>query len=176
MSKLISNMSDLKEKFVTEIFDPTKHSWGNIKERIIFIEHEAFGDKAFSDEQFENDFKNKNSTVVLLKNSNSNVVGFIYAQSVDTVFSERTGENKEIAIIWDIVIEEKFRGKHLAGILTDRLEEELKKRKYKYIEMDARIENSYADNVAKHYKDRIVKQSEPHNSPWGEQIFFRIKL
>lgn len=159
-------MLNQKNNYEVEIFDPKKHSWSDIKERIISIEHEAFGDKSFSDEDLSNDFQNVNNVVVLLKDSN-NILGFVYAEPAN---------KEETALICDIVIEKKSRQKHLAGILMDSLEEELKKRKYKYIEMDAAVANNFAENISKQYKSRIVEQGEPHDSIWGKQVFFRIKL
>ncbi len=159
-------MLNQKNTYEVEIFDPTKRSWEDIKERIIFIEQEAFGDKSFSDENLSDDFQNANNVVVLLKDSDY-IVGFVYAEPAN---------KEETALICDIVIEKKSRQKHLAGILMGGLEEELKKRKYKYIEMDTAVANNFAANISKQYKNRIIEQGEPHDSIWGQQVFFRIKL
>jgi ribosomal protein S18 acetylase RimI-like enzyme len=159
-------MFNQQNNFRIEIFDPTKHSWETIKEQIIFIEHQAFGDKSFSNEVLSNDFRNKNNVVVLLKDLDY-IVAFVYAESAN---------KEETALICDIVIEEKARHKHLVRILMKGLEEELRNRKYKYMEMDAAVANNYAVNISKHYKNRIIEQGEPHDSIWGQQVFFRIRL
>ncbi len=159
-------MFDQENNFRVEIFNSAKHSWEGIRERIIFIEHEAFGDKSFSDEDLSNDFQDENNVAVLLKDLDV-IVGFAYTESAN---------KEETAIICDIVIEGQSRHKHLVGILMNALEEELRKRKYKYIEMDAAVTNNYAKNISKFYKNRIVEQGEPHDSIWGQQVFFRIKL
>jgi hypothetical protein len=56
-----------------------------------------------------------------------------------------------------------------------RMEEELRNMGYVYFEIDAVTANNYAGNIAKFYKYRILK-SEPHDSRWGPQVYFRIKL
>jgi len=57
----------------------------------------------------------------------------------------------------------------------NRIEEELKKMNYKYIDLCAVIANNFAENISKIYKERIIK-SESLDSKWGPQIYFRIKL
>ena len=160
-------MSDSLNNFIAEFYDPKVSSWENIKDKIFFIEQEAFGDKAFSTIELSKDFQDKKNTVILLKQPDSGfVVGFTYAEPLDI----------DTAYICDTVIQKDFRNKGLIKILMDCLEEELKNRGYKYIEREVVIGNDYANNIMKHYKDRIVKQSEPHESTWGSQIRFRIKL
>ena len=161
-----------------ELWDKNKEGekWGDIKGRVIFLENEEFKEKSFPEDQFECDFKNEKTVVILLKDPASNIIGYTYTQPIGNAFPERVSENEETALIWDTVIEKKWRGRHLVGIMMDCLENELRKRGYKYIEREVRVENNYAANVTKHYKDQIVKKSKPHDSPWGSQIFFKIKL
>jgi ribosomal protein S18 acetylase RimI-like enzyme len=168
----------MENNFTAELWDKDKYGekWEDIKERVLYLENEEFGDKSFPEEWFEKDFKNENTTVVLLKDQDLKIIGYTYACPIGNAFPERTSENMETALIWDTVIEKKWRGKHLVGLMMDRIEDELRKRGYKYVEREARTENNYAANIVKHYSDRIVKHSKPHDSPWGEQIFFRIKL
>lgn len=162
--------------FTTEIFQSEHSSWNKIKDRIIFLEQEAFGDKAFTNEQISEDFLNKNNFVVLLKEKESDmIVGFTYAKPIEEAEPNRAEEKGETAYIWDTVIKKEYRGRGLVGILTSRLEEELIKKNYKYIERYAIVANNYANNILKHYKDRIVK-SKPYDSIYGPQVYFRIKL
>jgi GNAT superfamily N-acetyltransferase len=77
--------------------------------------------------------------------------------------------------MWDTIIQNEHRGKGLLGELMSTLETELKKRGFKYLERNALTANNFAENISKHYNDRIIK-SFPLDSRWGPQIFFRIKL
>ena len=163
-------MKNQQDKFIAEIFDPAVSSWTDIEKSVVFIEHEEFGEKAFSGETLAKDFQNKQNIVVLLKSSDTKaVIGFTYAEPTS---------KKETAYIRDTVIQKDFRHKHLLGILMNCMEEELKKRGYKYMERKAAVANDYAKNISKHYQGRILEQSEPRYTPYldGQQVFFRIKL
>lgn len=160
--------------FTTEVFEHNESEWKKIKSDIISLENEAFGDKSFTEEEFDNDFLDKNNIIILLKDGDK-VIGFTYAKPVEYYYPERINEKGETALIHDTVIKKDYRGKKLVGILVGKLEEELKKNNFKYLERHALVANNYAENISKYYKDRIIK-SEPHDSEWGPQIFFRIRL
>lgn len=150
--------------------------WDKIGDTIIKLEREAFGDKSFTIDYLKSDFINPNNIVILLKEKNTEkIIGFTYAKPIEEAEPDRKAEKGETAYIWDTIIDKAYQGRHLVGIMMDRLEEELRKRNYKFIERNSLLEKNYADNVVKHYKDRIVK-SEPIDSIWGKQIFFRIRL
>lgn len=162
--------------FTTEIFQSRSSSWEEVKERVIFLEREAFENNAFPVEELTIDFLNENNIIVLLKNTELNeVVGFVYAKPIEDAEPSRSNEKGETAYLWDIVIKKEYRGRHLTGILMERIEEELKKMNYKYIDLCAVTANNFSDNISKVYKERIIK-SESLDSKWGPQVFFRIKL
>lgn len=55
--------------FEVKIFDNNKFSWAKIKEKIVFIEKEAFEKEAFTEEVLEEDFLDSKNIIVLLKNT-----------------------------------------------------------------------------------------------------------
>lgn len=160
---------------VVEVFSPNLQNWNEIRERIFLLEKQAFAALAFTSEEISSDFTNPNNTVILLKNDKSEIIGFIYAKPVEEAEPERVSEKGETAYIWDTVIEKEYRGRKLVGMLTGKLEEELGRKGYKYMERCAVVANNYANNVLKNYQDRIVKQ-EPIDSMYGPQIYLRIRL
>jgi ribosomal protein S18 acetylase RimI-like enzyme len=163
-------MTHSNNTFIAEIFDPRFRSWNDVAETVIAIEREAFAEKAFSDEDLASDFQDTRNIVALLRSTDSDaIIGFSYAKPLDD-------ERERTAFIWDTVIREEFRHKHLVGVLMQCLEAELKERGYEYLEREAAIANGYAENISKHYKGRIVEQGKPHDSIYGQQIFFRIRL
>ncbi len=163
--------------FEVKIFDNNPSQWAEIKETILSLEKEAFGKEAFTEEALKEDFLDTKNIIVLLKNTESNeVVGFAYAKPFDDPeTNDSPTKLGETAWIWNIIIQKEYRGKGLSGKMLAIIEEELKKLGFKYLEMNARIANNFANNISKHYKDRIIKSS-PLDSRWGPQIFFRIKL
>lgn len=162
--------------FSTEVFDNSSFHWTQIKDSIFSIEEEAFDEHSFTRKELEEDFLNSENIIVLLKNiDNEEVIGFTYAKPSEPETSDGPAKPGETAWIWDTVIRKEYRGKKLLGIMMEKLEEELRRRGFKYIERNAMVTNNFANNISKYYKERIIK-TFPLESKWGPQVFFRIKL
>lgn len=160
----------------TKIFTPSLANWELIKNKILFIEKEAFGSGAFGEEKIMTDFLDPKNIVVLLKDQTTDeVVGFTYAKPFEPETDDSPALPGETAWVWDTVIQKEYRGRSLLGQMMSVLEIELKKLGFKYMERNALTANDFAENISKHYKDRIIKNF-PLDSRWGPQIFFRIKL
>jgi len=157
------------------LYNSKELSWEKIKREIISIEREAFGEKSFSDKQLAIGFQYEKSVIVLLKDDQK-IIGFTYAQPAEVFTKENIPNKEKTAWVVDVVIKKEFRGRNLVGSMASVLEEELKKRGYEYFVTNAAIANNYAKNISDVYKDRIVKQEGPHDSEWGPQISFIIKL
>lgn len=168
-------MESTNDNFTAEIFDSDKSAWSDIKEEIVSMEQEAFGNESFTEEQLSKDFEDQQSTIAILKETDSgNIIGFTYAKPDDEEPLQK--EKEDTVLICDVVIKKEFRKKHLVGRLMECLENELRRKNFKYIETYARLANNYADNVAKSYKNSIIEQNGPLDSKWGPQMFFKIKL
>ncbi len=158
----------------TELFDQTSLSWEKIKKEILALEQEAFKENSFNMEVLEEDFLDKNNIIVLLKDAEK-VIGFTYAKPMEPETDDSPAKPGETAWMWDTIIQKEYRGKGLLGLIMSAIEDELRKRGFKYLERNALVANNFAENISKHYKDRIIK-SFSLDSRWGPQIFFRIKL
>jgi Acetyltransferase (GNAT) family len=100
--------------FTTERFQSSPVSWEKIKEQVIVLEREAFGDQAFTDDVISEDFLDSNSIIFLLKEKElDTVVGFLYAKPIEYAEPARESEKGETAYIWDTVIQKEYRGQHL---------------------------------------------------------------
>ena len=162
--------------FTTEIFQSSPDEWEKIRRDIISMEQESFGNEGFTDHELDTDFLNKNNIIILLWSTESNeVAGFTYLKPIEDAEPSRANEKGETAYMWDIIIKKEYRGMHLLEVLMGRMEEELKKLGYKYVELDALVKNNFAGNISKVYKERVIK-TEPHDSRWGPQVYFRIQL
>lgn len=157
-----------------EVFDHTLSSWNQIESSILNLEQEAFNQNAFTTEVLKEDFLNKDNIIVLLKDSSS-VIGFTYAKPMEPETDDSPALPGETAWMWDTVIQKEYRGRKLLGEMMLKIEDELRKRGFRYLERNALIANNFAENIAKNYKDRIIKTFSLE-SVWGPQIFFRIKL
>ncbi len=161
---------------LVEVFDNNQSSWVEIKDTIVSLEKEAFEQHPFIEDELEKDFLNPENTIVFLKNLDSQeVIGFAYAKPREPETSDSPAKPGETAWMWDTVIKKEFRGKGYLGVIMDKLEEELRNRGFKYLERNALVANNFAENISKHYKERIIKNF-PLESKWGPQVFFRIKL
>ncbi len=162
--------------FTVEFFDANLSNWESVKEKILFLETQAFEKEAFTEDTLKADFVDKNNIIVLLRNNDSNeIIGFAYTKPFEPETDDSPAKPGETAWIWGIVIQKEFRGQGLSGKMFSLIEKELKNRNFKYLEMNARTANNFAENIGKNYKDRIIK-TFPIDSRWGPQIFFRIKL
>lgn len=179
----------LPTHYPTEIYDPQTTPWESIRDDILRIEQSHFGENAFREETFQKSFANSDCIVVLLRDPRTHhVIWFTYTSPADTAYDntfhpERLPEIAQLdgksAYVEDTAIDRDYMGKHLVGWMMQTLESELAKKGYKYIERGAATANNYAANILKTYQasGRIVyAEPEPHESKYGPQQFFRMKL
>ena len=122
---------------------------------------------------------------MLLKDTETgHVVGFTYALPAEISYNkdfhpERLNEVKaldsKVAYIEDTAIDPEYMGHRLVVPLISTLEEALVNKGYGYFDRDSAVKHNYATNIAKIYGDRIIA-SHPHESKYGDQVFFRIRL
>lgn len=168
-----------------EILDMKETKWEDIKESVINIENSSFDESIRYDENdFKEDFYKKDNVVVLLRleDETKKIIGYTYAEPSES-------GNKEIAYIVSTAILPEYRHMGFLGKLVDALEQELQKRKYKFIERDSMIKGGYSDQIKKHYgerqdkdgakiESRIIKQhpSEDNEGDDDDREYFLIKL
>ncbi len=158
-------------EYQAEVFTPNEENWLKIENRIIALENEAFPTYPYSQEDLHTAFTNTENTVVLLKETGSDqLVGYVYSVMVDTWYPERISERNETVVLDNIVLDKSCRGQHLAETMTNLFEDELRRKKFKYFEVNANIPNGYAAKIERAYKDRIVEG--PIRKPLGEDAQF----
>ncbi len=174
-------MSDLNvcaaERYAADIWNPSLDQWDVIAPDILFLERQAFGDKAFETDYLRSEFADPTHVVALLtRPPEARVLGFTYAVPVIEIEPHRSPRAANTAYIADSVLEARIRGQGLVGLLMSALEDELRHRGYVYLERHAAVAREYARKVSKHYSTRIEVQRRPNMSEWGPQVFFRIRL
>jgi|SRR5581483_6196849 len=135
----------IPEKPQANVFNPTLDNWQHVRERIVQIEQENFGDGAYSEEELSEAFANPNNTTVVLYDVYGNVIGYSYAIPITKYYPKRKKEIRETVFIDSTAIDKKQQGKGNVGILIDKLEDELKAKGFRYIERTAAVPNGYAD-------------------------------
>ena len=63
-----------------------------------------------------------------------------------------------------------FQGKKLVIELYKAQDQELLRRNYKRIHIDAAIDNGFAEKILKNNQHRVISHFE-HDSPYGKQMF-----
>lgn len=180
----------LHERCKTEVFNPPipvwDEKWKGIREDLLIIEEAQFDDPS-SEDLLEQHFQEPGTVVILLRDTQTKkVVGFSYSIPLRNYVArngknyqeniEREDNGKNTAYIMDTAIHPDYTGHHLVGKLMDTLEDVLRQRRYAFIERDAKVKNGYANNIRKNSAGRIVGEPIYHDSDWGPQVFFRLRL
>jgi len=76
----------------------------------------------------------------------------------------------------NVLIDPEYRGKGLVWPLIAGLERELSARGVRELDIDARVENGFADNVERRYGARATVIEPDHPSPYGPQRTIRVTL
>ena len=180
--------NEVLKRYRVEVYNQETLAWSEIKKDILEIENDAFGEEAFDEEMFKEDFENPESVVVLLRDTSTNrVIGFTYAQPTTSVYPGSYPERKssdDTAYVADTVIHPEYRGKGFLKILMNNLESELLKRGYTFMERDSADdrtnlkegEETFADKIKKNNLDKIIAEKRWSSEEYGMQRFFRMRL
>lgn len=152
----------IRQKCAAEIFSPNEAereaAWEKIKNDVLAIESEVFGDRDSTEELLAKDFTNPNNDVVLIRDKETGkVVGYSYAE-LDDIHTEKPGDTALISVTF---IHPNYQHHHLVADLMAKLEPKLIERGYEYMERYSNYDDGYASKIAKAYDGRIVEQGEP---------------
>ncbi len=155
-----------------ELFNPPTDNWEEIGRAILEIEELCMGANKFKPADLQEYIENPDNITVLLKEGGK-IIGFSLAMP-------DKGPNEGDMYICATEVHPDRQGRGRVGILISELEEEARRRGFKFLTRNARMANGYADSIAKHYKDRIVKTHEETKDEAlpgiGPRRFFKIAL
>lgn len=172
---------DLARDCRAEVYFPCLLPWKKIGSRVVAIEKGAFPENPFSREKLREDFKNPENIAVLLRNHARKIIGFAYAKPFlamgerDILSVGRQDGGIETAYIYDVAIDPSYQRRGLVWEMMTALETILAWR-YRFIEGDFAVDNGFAGRVSQWYGKKVVFEGDPHDSPWGRQIFIRARL
>lgn len=165
-----------QHRFLAHLHDPETEDWDDIRAATMRIEQEAFGAGAFEEDYLRMEFEATENVAVLLCGDNLHVAGFTVAGPIERYNDNRWKDACQTAYVSDTVIEREYRGRGLVAVMMNVLEEDLRRRGYRFVERHAAVENGYAGAILRAYGDRVIAKDGPANSEWGPQTFFRIRL
>lgn len=144
--------------------------WNTIKRRIAELEHECFGEEAFSLTELRLAFNGPQSLAVLLwegpASDGGRLIGYTQAQPADAA---------ETYYIANTAIAKSHQGRGLVKLLMDQLYADVRAAGARYIERDAAIPNGYADKIVRFHAADVLETLD-HDSPYGPQRFIRMRV
>jgi RimJ/RimL family protein N-acetyltransferase len=146
------------------VFDgPT---WRELGPRMLELERQEWGPRAFSAREMRWQATNRDAVVMTTWNG-STLVGFAVGGPA---------WSKGRASLLNVLIDPAFRGRGLVWPLIAAVERELFARGIRELDIDARVENGFADNVERRYGARATVIKADHPSPYGPQRTIRVAL
>jgi ribosomal protein S18 acetylase RimI-like enzyme len=143
--------------------------WGTFKDRIAELEHECFGEDAFSPEELRRAFTGRQSLAVLLWEGapgGGRLIGYTQAQPA---------EAPETYYISNTAIAKGHQGRGLVRLIMDRLYADVRAAGARFLERDAAIANGYADKIERSHSADVLETFD-HDSPYGPQRFIRMRV
>jgi ribosomal protein S18 acetylase RimI-like enzyme len=147
----------------------SNRSWSTIKDRIGELEHECFGQDAFSANELRLAFNSRRSLVVLLwegPSEGGRLIGYTQAQPAD---------DPATYYIANTAIAKSHQGRGLVKLLMDQLYANVRSAGARFIERDAAIANGYADKIVRFHAADVLETFD-HDSPYGPQRFIRMRV
>ncbi len=152
--------------FTSEVFHYTPQDWEKVRDDILELSRYAQGQRVISTDNIkewcERYFKNTHPDIVtVLLKKDKKVIGFSLAHRTYSYSDDEKDYVPSLtkAEIDTNVIAPEHQGRGYVGLLTNGMEDELKRRGFKEFVIVARTGAGYADAIVRHYKDRITYDS-----------------
>jgi len=140
--------------------------WRELGPRMLELERQEWGSRAFSEREMRWQATNRDA-VVMTSWDGPTLLGFAVAGPPWT---------KGRASLLNVLIDPAYRGRGLVWPLIAAVERALSARGIRELEIDARVENGFADAIERRYKTRATVIAVDHASPYGPQRTIRVDL
>jgi RimJ/RimL family protein N-acetyltransferase len=141
-------------------------TWRHLGPRMLELERQEWGPRAFSPREMRWQATNRDAVVTTAWDGPT-LIGFAVA---GPAWTERR------ASLLNVLIDPAYRGQGLVWPLIAAVERELFARGIRELDIDARVENGFADNVERRYGARAAVIEGDHPSPYGPQRTIRVTL
>lgn len=141
-------------------------TWRELGPRMLELERHEWGTRAFSEREMRWQATNREAVVATTWDGPA-LVGFAVA---GPAWSE-----SRVSLL-NVLIDPAYRGQRLVWPLITAVERELTARGIGELEIDARVENGFADAVERRYGARAKVVEGDHPSPYGPQRTIRVAL
>jgi GNAT superfamily N-acetyltransferase len=141
-------------------------TWRELGPRMLELERQEWGPRAFSEREMRWQATNPDALVMTTWDG-SRLIGF-------AVTGPAWSEGR--VTLLNVLIDPSYRGQGLVWALIAGLERELFAQAVRELDIDARVENGFADNVERRYGPRATVIEPDHPSPYGPQRTIRVTL
>jgi GNAT superfamily N-acetyltransferase len=141
-------------------------TWRELGPRMLELERQEWGSRAFSQREMRWQATNRDAVVATTWDGPT-LVGFAVA---GPAWSDGR------ASLLNVLIDPGYRARGLVWPLIAAVERELFARGIRELDIDARVENGFADNVERRYGARAKVIARDHPSPYGPQRTVRVTL
>jgi RimJ/RimL family protein N-acetyltransferase len=141
-------------------------TWRELGPRMLELERQEWGARAFSPREMRWQATNRDA-VVMTTWDGPVLIGFAVAGPAWT-------EGR--ASLLNVLIDPAYRGRGLVWPLIAAVERVLFARGIRELDIDARVENGFADNVERRYGARATVIEQDHPSQYGPQRTIRVTL
>jgi ribosomal protein S18 acetylase RimI-like enzyme len=141
-------------------------TWRELGPRMLALERQEWGSRAFSEREMRWQLTNRDA-VVMTTWDGPTLIGF-------AVTGPPWSEGR--VTLLNVLIDPAYRGQGLVWPLIRKLERELTAVGIRELDIDARVENGFADNVERRYHGRASVIEPDHASPYGDQRTIRVSL
>ena len=141
-------------------------TWRELGPRMLELERQEWGSRAFSAREMRWQATNRDAVVMTLWDGTT-LIGFAVAGPEWTAGR---------ASLLNVLIDPAYRGQGLVWPLIAAVERELFARGTRELDIDARVDNGFADNVERRYGERATLIERDHPSPYGPQRTIRVSL
>ena len=130
------------------------------------LERAEWGARAFSSREVRRQVSDPSAVVATLWDREA-LIGFAVAGP---------GWSRDRASLFNVLIDPGHRGRGLVWPLIAEVERELAARGFADLDIDARVENGFADAIERRYGSRALIVEQDHPSPYGPQRTIRVTL
>jgi GNAT superfamily N-acetyltransferase len=146
------------------VFDAA--TWRELGPRMRELERQEWGPRAFSEREMRWQATNRDAVVMTVWDGPT-LIGFAVA---GPAWSEARSS------LLNVLIDPAYRGRGLVWPLIAAVERALAARGIDELEIDARVDNGFADAVERRYGTRATVVEKDHPSPYGPQRTIRVAL
>ena len=141
-------------------------TWRGLGPRMLELERHEWRARAFSEREMRWQATNRDA-VVMTSWDGPTLIGFAVAGPAWT---------KGRASLLNVLIDPAYRGRGLVWPLIAAVERALAARGIRELDIDARVDNGFADAIERRYRTRATVIEADHPSPYGPQRTLRVDL